>query len=77
MNILGLDDEAKKVEVFNILWIAPRMMSVVDAMKLVEEKAREGFWIIIDGQMLNNVDEIRDVIKNSNKVSFMVPTGGG
>lgn len=55
------------------------MMSVADAMKLTEEKAKEGFWIIIDGRMLNNnnIDEIRDVLKNSSKIAFMVPVGGG
>jgi len=52
-------------------------MSVADATKLVEEKAREGFWIIIDGQMFNNMDEIRVAIKNASKIGFMVPVGGG
>lgn len=72
-------EEVKKVEVFDILWSTPRMMSVADAMKLTEEKAKEGFWIIIDGRMLNNnnIDEIRDVLKNSSKIAFMVPVGGG
>jgi hypothetical protein len=74
---MGLSDEAKKVEVFDVFWRAPRMMSVAEAMKLTEEKAREGFWVIIDGQMFNNMDEIRNAIKNSNKVAFMVPVGGG
>lgn len=74
---MGLSDEAIKVEVFDILWSAPRTMSVVDAAKLVEEKVREGFWIIIDGQMFNNMDGIQDVIKNSSKIAFMVPVGGG
>jgi len=52
-------------------------MSVVDAAKLAEDKAGEGFWIIIDGQMFNNVDEIQDAIKNASKIAFMVPVGGG
>lgn len=72
-----MSEEVKRVEVFNILWRAPRVMSVADATKLVEEKAREGFWIIIDGQMFNNMDEIRVVIKNASKIGFMVPLGGG
>jgi len=67
----------KRVEVCDILWRAPRMMSVADATKLAEEKAKEGFWIIIDGQMFNNLDEIRDLIKNASKIGFMVPVGGG
>ena len=70
-------EEVKKVEVFDILWSTSRMMSVADAMKLTEEKAKEGFWIIIDGQMFNNMDEIQDVVKNSSKIAFMVPVGGG
>ena len=69
--------EVKKVEVFDILWSTPRMMSVADAMKLTKEKAKEGFWIIIDGRMFNNMDEILDVLKNSSKIAFMVPVGGG
>lgn len=75
--MLERGEEVKKVEVFDILWSTPRMMSVADAMKLTEEKAKEGFWIIIDGRMLNNIDEIRDVLKNSSKIAFMVPVGGG
>ena len=74
---MGLSDEAGKIEVFDILWTTPRMMSVADATKLVEEKAREGFWIIIDGQMFNNMDGIREAINHANKIAFMVPTGGG
>lgn len=72
-----MSEEVKRVEVFDILWRAPRVMSVADAAKLVEEKAREGFWIIIDGQMFNNMDEIRVVIKNASKIGVMVPLGGG
>jgi hypothetical protein len=67
----------KRVEVFDILWRTPQMISVADATKLAEEKAKEGFWIIIDGQMFNNLDEIRDLIKNASKIGFMVPVGGG
>ena len=74
---MGLNDEAKKVEVFDILGIAPRTMSIADATKLAEEKAREGFWIIIDGRMFTNMDEMRDMINNSSKIAFMVPVGGG
>jgi len=74
---VGLNDEAKKVEVFDISGIAPRTMSIADATKLAEEKAREGFWIIIDGQMFTNMDEMRDIINNSSKIAFMVPVGGG
>lgn len=72
-----MSEEVQRVEVFDILWRAPRTMSVADATKLIEEKAREGFWIIIDGQMFNNMDEIRDVIKNASKIGLMVPIGGG
>lgn len=70
-------EEVKKVEVFDILWSTSRVMSVADAMKLAEEKAKAGFWIIIDGRMFNNVDEIQDGLKSSSKIAFMVPVGGG
>ncbi len=70
-------EEVKKVEVFDILWSTSRMMSVADAMKLTKEKVKEGFGIIIDGRMFNNMDEIQDVLKNSSKIAFMVPVGGG
>lgn len=74
---MGLSDQAKKIEVFDILWNAPRIMTLADAVKLSEEKLRDGYWIIVDGQMYNNLDEIRDVIKYASKIAFMVPVGGG
>jgi len=74
---MEMSEEAEKIEVFDILWSASRTMSVVDATKLAEEKAKEGFWIIIDGRMFNNMDEIRWVIRNATKIAFMVPIGGG
>lgn len=74
---MGWGEEVETVEVFDISWSTSRTMTVADAVKLTEQKAKEGFWIIIDGQMFNDMNEIREVIKNSSKIAFMVAIGGG
>ena len=72
-----LGELLKNIEVFDILWNVPRLMTVTDAIKLAEDKARDGFWVIIDGQMYNDRNEIPKVIQKASKIAFMVPIGGG